>query len=121
MPSNDDDISSSTPDLIGLPTHRVLRSLNAMPLPRSSHDRLDRYDALRLTIARQTRMFGDTPAIAAVTVLSVLRQGFADVHDGRIDLLMREFAAARVSLDRWFCIDQQLKIVDVETLAVLPH
>ncbi|MGB0677345.1 MAG: hypothetical protein ACPGO8_07030 [Ilumatobacteraceae bacterium] len=167
MPSNDEDISSSNPDLIGLPTHRVLRSLDAMPLPRASHDRLDgeydalrvaslalsrpltnetivvasdidgcgrgliairntptsaeSVDALRLTIARQTLMFGDTPAIAAVTVLSVLRQGFADVHDSRIDLLMREFAAARVSLDRWFCIDQQLKIVDVETLAVLPH
>ena len=139
MPSNDDEISSSSPDLIGLPTHRVLRSLDAMPLPRASHDRLDgeydalrvaalalsrplanetivvasdidgcglgliairntpasaeSVDALRLTIARQTLMFGDTPAIAA----------------------------ARVSLDRWFCIDQQLKIVDVETLAVLPH
>ncbi|MGC6477385.1 MAG: hypothetical protein ACON36_03770 [Ilumatobacteraceae bacterium] len=74
-----------------------------------------------MTIARQTLMFGDTPAIAAVTVLSVLRQGFADVHDSRIDLLMQEFAAARLSLDQWFCIDQQLKIVDVETLAVLPH
>lgn len=66
-------------------------------------------------------MFGDTPAIAAVTVLSVLRQRFADAHDSRIDLLMRESSAASVSLDRWFCIDQQLNIVDVETLAVLPH
>ena len=167
MPSNDDDISSSTPDLIGLPTHRVLRPLDTMPLPRASHDRLhgeydalrvasltlsrpltnetivvtsdfggcglgliairntptsaESVDALRLTIARQALMFGDTPAIAAVTVLSVLRQRFADVHDSRIDLLMRESAAAMVSLDRWFCIDQQLKIVDVETLAVLPH
>ena len=44
-----------------------------------------------------------------------VRQGFADVHDSRIDLLMQECA----TLDR--VIDQQLKIVDVETLAVLPH
>ena len=79
MPSNDDDISSSTPDLIGLPTHRVLRSLDAMPLPRASHDRLDgEYDALRVAALALSRPLTNETIVVA-----------SDIDGRQIGLLSR--------------------------------
>jgi len=167
MPSEHNQHPDSNRCIIGLPSHRALRLLDAMHLPRANHDRLtDEYDALRVAtlaisrplddetviVASDLDGFGvgliairhtltstesvdsvqralyhlatcdhDTPPVAAITVLTVLRSGFASPSTNGVQLLQRQLDASGVSLDRWFCLDDRLRNVDVETLDVVPH
>lgn len=161
--------TSPHPDqfIIGLPSHRALRFLDALPLPRACHDRLDHeYAALRvaaLAISRpldnetvivasdidgcglglvairhtvtsaesidavqrglfHPKWFGhDTTPVAAITVLTVLRNGFSPPPVETVHRFRQQLDAAQITLDRWFCLDTELRSVDVETLVVVPH
>jgi len=153
--------------LVGLPSHRALRSLDAMPLPRASRDRLDgEYDAIRvaaLAISRplsnetvivasdvdgcgvglvairntmtrdesidaaqrsinSPKWFGErSMRVADITVLSVLRQGFGNPSRENARALHQRLSESEITLTRWFCIDNMLRAVDVETFDVVPH
>jgi len=167
MPSDRNHISLHHQHLIGLPSHRALRLLDAMPLPRACHDRLDgEYDALRVATLVISRPLSDETVIVAsdvdgcgvgliairntmtsdesidaaqrsmnsprwfgehsmrvtdITVLSVLHQGFNEPTCENVRRLQQRLGDSEITLTRWFCIDNMLRAVDVETFAVVPH
>ena len=167
MSSDHDNSPHSNQPLIGLPSHRALRILDAMPLPRACHDRLTHdYDALRVAvlaisrpldnetvvvasdndgygvglvvirhtltstesidavqrvISQPTWLSKGTIPIAAITVLTVLREGFDEPPTNVVRVLQRQLEISQMSLDRWFCLDTRLRNVDVETLDVVRH
>jgi len=166
MSSDYRNTSHTKQHIIGLPSHRALRFLDAMPLPRACDDRLthdcdalrvavlaisrplddetiivasdidgfgiglialrhtltsvESIDAVRRTLS-QPSIFGAAAPIAAVTVLTVLREGFSNPPADAVHLLRQQLDTSQVSLDHWFCIDNMLRSVDVETLVVAPH
>jgi hypothetical protein len=165
MSSDHDNSPHPNQLIIGLPSHRALRFLDAMPLPHACHDRLTHdYDALRvavLAISRPLRNetvvvasdidgFGiglvairhtltstesidavqrvmlqptwlseGTIPVAAITVLTVLREGFDEPSTDAVCFLQKQLEISQITLDRWFCLDTRLRTVDVETLDVV--
>lgn len=78
-------------------------------------------DAVQRALYHLTTCDHDTPRVAAVTILTVLRNGFTAPSTNGVQLLRRQLDASGVTLDRWFCLDSRLRDVDVETLDVVPH
>jgi hypothetical protein len=59
--------------------------------------------------------------VTDITVLSVLHQGFNEPTCENVRRLQQRLGDSEITLTRWFCIDNMLRAVDVETFAVVPH